>query len=380
MNPTSELEQKTVDSALPSSNIKIIFFSAAFHLVFIFLLLSLSITNDSGVRVYPLGEPAYLDYNYYKNFTQNFSKGLLQPFDIFNWSVWQSYPGPILPLLLDLSQYEIRREPLALVYTFIGWSLSSIWGLYLAKRGAPLYIQIFVAGFPLLLYYTHIVSTDLLFAAITFAFYSAYHERCKDGRRTLVLLMFIAILAALVRPNGVVYFPLILIWLIYQPMKTYLRLVVVLMLIVFSVYFGLFYLPYYLEHQLNSSVTDYWGYLPEEYSNGLFTNIPSEISKVFSLTLLFLSKLLYSFGIRPSYAGLNEWLILARALPGVLVLAGVVLWMFRANLREQLFLLIFLAPVFLGASQERYTLGIVPFAIFWLWQGALSLYPNEKNE
>jgi len=186
-------------------------------------------------------------------------------------------------------------------------------------------------------------------------------------------------LAALVRPNGVVYFPLILIWLIYQPMKTYLRLVVVLMLIVFSVYFGLFYLPYYLEHQLNSSVTDYWGHLPEEYSNGLFTNLPSEISEVFSLTLLFLSKLLYSFGIRPSYAGLNEWLILARALPGVLVLAGVVLWMFRANLREQLFLLIFLAPVFLGASQERYTLGIVPFAIFWLWQGALSLYPNEKK-
>lgn len=376
--PISWVNNLMARQAKLKSNAKIVLASATAHFGFALLLLLVPIVNDSGVRVYPLGEPAYLDYAYYLIPLQDLSAAFVQPFEVFNYKTWRSYPGPVLPILIDLSTYRINREFLALIFIFLGFALSSMWGLFLAKHGAHIFFQMLVVAFPLLLYYTHIVSTDLLFAVITFIFFKMYCRTGEYPQRDLRWLVLLAILASLTRPNGIVFLPLILIWCNYHLVNVSLRLVWAFIVVALFIYFGLYYLPYYLEHQVNSSNTHYWGFFPQHFLSGLFSDLPQILSKPLSISLLFLSKLLHSFGIRPSYAGLNDWLILARAIPGIFVLVGVVIWAIKANLKERLFLFFFLLPVFLGASQERYTLGIIPFALFWLWRATSHLSLNKQ--
>lgn len=361
------------------SNFRIIVASATAHFGFALILFFIPVINDSGVRVYPLGEPAYLDYAYYLILPRDVWAGFSQPFDIPSYATWRSYPGPVLPILIELTNYRINRDLLALIFMFLGFALSSMWGLFLVKCGAPLFFQMLVVAFPLLLYYTHIVSTDLLFATITFAFFTMYCRTGNHHQHDLRWLVTLAVLASLTRPNGIVFLPLILIWCNYHLSNVNLRLFWAFIVVALSLYFSLYYLPYYLEHQVNSSNTHYWGFFPEQFWSGLFSDFPEALSKLLSISFLFFSKLLHAFGVRPSYAGLDDWLILARAIPGIFVLVGVVIWALKANLKERYFLLFFLLPVFLGASQERYTLGIVPFALFWFWQGTSFLFSNRQD-
>jgi len=350
-------------------NKNIIIFSLIGHLLFCLFLIWLPVVNDSGLRVTPLGIPAYLDYQYYASFTHNFLEGLAQPFNLHNWEYWKSYPGPIFPALLRLSDYANEQAYLGFSYILIGLFLSISWATFLAKEQVPNFIIFFAACFPLLLYYTHIVSTDLPFAVAAFLFYRQYQKEQSYGFRGIGTLFALALLASLIRPNGVMFWPIVICAILLSSSSKKEKSVAIAIVILISVYLALFYLPYYLEHRVNSIATSYWNIFPEDYWSGNLLDSDSTLAKLFSVLILFLSKLLYSFGIRPSYAGVDSWLILARAIPGIPVLVGTVIWFCKSNIYDRCFLALFLIPVFAGASQERYTFSIVPFALLWFWRG-----------
>jgi hypothetical protein len=74
---------------------------------------------------------------------------------------------------------------------------------------------------------------------------------------------------------------------------------------------------------------------------------------------------MHAVGLRPSYASVDTWLVIARALPGLLFLPGLVYLFFAAQWFERCFVLLFMVPIFIGASQERYLLALTPILLLW---------------
>ena len=132
-----------------------------------------------------------------------------------------------------------------------------------------------------------------------------------------------------------------------------------------GVYMLIYYLPYYWVHDSNAGATHYWGIFPSEYYKGLWTGIPAWISQPVSWMLLAASKLMHAVGLRPSYSSVDTWLVIARALPGVLFLPGLVYLFFAAQWFERWFVFLFMVPIFVGASQERYLLALTPILLLW---------------
>jgi hypothetical protein len=82
--------------------------------------------------------------------------------------------------------------------------------------------------------------------------------------------------------------------------------------------------------------------------------------------LLFaISKLMHAVGLRPSYASVETWLLIVRALPGLLFLPGLIYLLFAGHWFERWFVFFFMLPVFIGASQERYLLALTPILLLW---------------
>jgi hypothetical protein len=77
----------------------------------------------------------------------------------------------------------------------------------------------------------------------------------------------------------------------------------------------------------------------------VFDQLPDIINLPVSWLLLAGAKVLHSVGLRPSYADLGWGLTLARALPGLLFLPGLVYGLFYGKRFDRLFLLFFLPPV-----------------------------------
>jgi hypothetical protein len=132
-----------------------------------------------------------------------------------------------------------------------------------------------------------------------------------------------------------------------------------------GVYMLIYYLPYYWVHDSNAGATHYWGFLPSEYYKGLWAEVPAWISQLVSWLLFVISKLMHAVGLRPSYASVDTWLVVIRALPGLVFLPGLIYLFFVGQLFEKWFVFFFMLPVFIGASQERYILALSPILLLW---------------
>ena len=127
----------------------------------------------------------------------------------------------------------------------------------------------------------------------------------------------------------------------------------------------IYYLPYYWVHDGNAGATHYWGFLPSEYYKGLWAGAPAWISQPLSWLLFAVSKLMHAVGLRPSYASVDTWLVVVRALPGLVFLPGLIYLFFTAERFERWFVFFFMLPVFVGASQERYLLALTLILLLW---------------
>jgi hypothetical protein len=335
-----------------------------------------NIFNDSGIPIKLGGEPAFLDYVIYKNSVTNAWSEITRPIKFFvllldDWRgafAWlklqQIKPGPIYPMLLGLTGYEESRYLLSWVYQIAGALLGWHWARYLSDRGEALFLQILCACFPALVYYSFLVSTDVLYAcliALWLVCASAVIENKTGAWSAAGIAMFLLLLA---RPNALALLPMMsfLAWRV-KSFKPW---------IIWSLFWGLvgvymliYYLPYFWVHESNAGATHYWGLLPSDYYKGLWTEVPAWISQPLSWMLFAISKLMHAVGLRPSYASIDMWLVVARALPGLLFLPGLIYLFFAADRFERWFVFLFMLPIFIGASQERYLLALTPILLLW---------------
>jgi hypothetical protein len=343
-----------------------------------------NIYNDSGISIKFAGTPAFLDYYIYKS---NISTAWLEatrPIKFFlvflddrqGALVWLNQqplkPGPIFPMLVGIADYENNKHLLSWAYQIAGAMLGWHWAKCLSERGGGLWLQIVSACFPALVYYSFLVSTDLLYACLIALWLVSARAVLEKKSGAFTACGFAMLLLLLARPNSLALLPLmsLLAWKI-KSLKTWFLWSLFWGLL--GVYMIIYYLPYYWVHDSNAGATHYWGFLPSEYKKGLWANLPAWISQPFSWLLFIISKLMHAVGLRPSYSSVDTWLMVVRALPGLVFLPGLIYLFFTAERFERWFVFFFMLPVFIGASQERYLLALSPILLFWgvrAWSGA----------
>jgi hypothetical protein len=355
--------------------------------VWLFVLVGLewgSVVNDSGVRVGFAKGPAFLDLPLYATAQAIDLTVLLRPFDFlgivhssglplaFEWLQQQPIqPGPVYPLLIQLFAYPLHPWLLASFYLVLGLLLGLSWAQWAAKQNEPAsaWLQVGLAAFPFLIYYTVLVSTDLLFAVFTWLLWLVIRKPWFEKSLGLVVVLLIVAAAVLTRPTALVFIPMVLVSLLYTASSRVLLtapgLAFVASLSFIAAWGLVFYAPYYLVHAANGVQTHYFGFFPQEFHQGIFPALPQALNSAFSLALLGLAKLVHAMGLRPSYAELDPLLTLARSLPGLVFLPGLFYCMLRAPMFQRIFVGLFLIPVFVAASQERYILGIMPILFLW---------------
>lgn len=361
------------------------------------LLQTFDIYNDSGIPIKFLGQPAYNDYQIYQQHIHSawasitmpieFVANLLKnPQEAWQWLRLQPFkPGPLFISMLDFSEYDTSRLALSWFYMLLGLMLGLIWAHFIAFKGVCLLGQLLVGCFPALIYYSILVSTDLLYAFIVTIFYGlclySLNARLSNDLAAIALVVICLVIALLIRPNALALIPVVgYVILVQVGLKKRFKLLWALFLAVIGSYMLVYYAPYFWLHEKNSAVTRYWGILPSDYQSGLFSVFPEFLDQALSITLLILSKLLYSVGLRPSYANMNYWIVLIRALPGVVFLPGLI-YVFLYGVRfDKVFMLFFLLPVYVGAAQERYLLAVTPLLILYGFKAYNRLFSRLENQ
>jgi uncharacterized membrane protein len=341
------------------------------------------VSNDSGLAVIPLGEPAYLDYGIYKAHISSAWTEIWRPFAFLeqlvlngslslDWLQSQALkPGPLLPSLLNWSGYDLNRKPLSWIFLFGGAALGAGWAVWVGHRGAPRSLQLLLAGFPALVYYSFLVSTDLLYAVIIAVwFVTACGALEREQSKCWWLCSGLTLLALIARPNALILTPLMVL-VAWKSNDVKAKIVWSIFWIAVGLYGVLYYIPYYLVHDFNASNTHYWGLYPADYYNGSWLGLQPWIGRPISWLIFSISKVLYAIGLRPSYSNLPNLLVALRALPGLLFLPGLVYGLVRGRSFDRIFVVMFMAPVFVGAAQERYILAITPILALWGFQGIL---------
>ena len=337
---------------------------------------SVNIINDSGVSIKFGGEPAFLDYVNYKNHLSTAWAEINRPFKFLvllleDWHgalAWlqaqQLKPGPIFPMLIELAGYDKNRYLLSWIYQIAGALLGWHWFKLISDRGEALWLQVVSACFPALVYYSFLVSTDLLYACLIALWLVGARGVLENKAGALSYSGVIMFLLLLARPNSLALIPMmsLLAWKV-KSIKVWL---------LWSLFWGgvgvymlIYYLPYYWVHDTNAGATHYWGFFPSDYYKGLWTDLPACISQPFSWLLFVISKLMHAVGLRPSYASVDTWLVVVRALPGLVFLPGLIYLFFTGQWFEKWFVFFFMLPVFIGASQERYLLALTPILLLW---------------
>ena len=120
-----------------------------------------------------------------------------------------------------------------------------------------------------------------------------------------------------------------------------------------------------MKRNVSGSPYTFFGMPLEAYSNGLFQNLPAWLDKLTSWCLLFGAKLLYFVGLRPSYAGVDWWVVALRGAAGLILLPGLLYAAFKAGNRHRIFFAIFLLPILIGGTQDRYNLPIQPLLFYF---------------
>ena len=121
--------------------------------------------------------------------------------------------------------------------------------------------------------------------------------------------------------------------------------------------------------------------VPEtEYLAGIYDSLPYWLNLLLSWLSLAGAKILYLVGFRPSYAGTETYIVLLRALPGLIFLPGLIYLFIKGDRSHKFLLALFLLPIVAGASQDRYILPIQPILfLFGAW-AYISLWQSFRQQ
>jgi len=349
------------------------------RLAFAALAVMISLKTENGFLVSPFVEVRFGDYDFYsKHISENFAS-LKDPFLFFYlggsveaWLERTLVPGPIFPWLLHVSLYPTQPVILASASLIASALLVFGWVLYYRAKRVPLWGQLALIAFPLLLWYSLVISTELPMSVALFIFFcgALATPRLPCWGSLCAFTGFILML--LIRPNALSLFPaMLLVFILNRDAipKWYNAALVILSTFSFM-YCIVYYTPYFLMVQESSLVLNYWGLVPQQYFDGLFPNLPLFFDQVISNGALIASKLIYASGLRPSYSDVPAIFVFLRAMGGVLILPGIFYCLHRGSWFERILLLGFLLPLLITVAQERYLLPIAPLlllygGIFW---------------
>jgi len=329
------------------------------------------IPNEGLLLVSPLHPPAYQDISFYLSSLERY--GSVSPVELLSQFIeFYQRPlekqfghiiaGPVFPGLVAL--FNIRDGsplPFAIFFLIVGSVTAIMWLWILAISGVSRWWLFLFSIVPNPIWFMLILSPDALFAFMVCLFYVSYF---RDPWSTFDVILWCcaAVLALLTRPNGLsllvfVFIDMIARHLLYNR-HNYLSLLGVVVLIIL---FSLYLYPYFITELRKSLVdTQYFGIRSSEYISGLIDILPAWLDLLVSWAAFAGAKLLYFVGLRPSYGETATALVFIRAAAGVVLLPGLIHIVFAMPRRQKLFVALFCLPIFLGPTQDRYNLPILP--------------------
>jgi len=320
-------------------------------------------------------------------FSANQFSGLIQKyFDFYGTSMFEPIgiiaPGPVYPTLLKLFDYQPGNTlPLSLFFVAISVGFLVIWLGWLYRQQLPPFWLLAFALLPHPLWYMLNMSTDVPFAFLVAVFFVLYFRNRWDGR-VLTGWLAVLVLIVLTRPNGCSFLAFCFLDVLLFRRELEYRRRLLCLLFILGVAAALFYYPYLVNEIGRAARLEqytFFGLRTGDYRNGIFDIAPLWLDRALSMAALFVAKLLYFVGLRPSYGDASIWLVAGRALPGLILLPGLIHLFWRGDRRLQLLTVLYLLPILLAASQDRYSLPLQPVLLYqcallspWMY-GGLSL-------
>jgi hypothetical protein len=332
------------------------------------------IQNESSNSVSPLETQSYLDFNFYlSSLEQYISLSTTELLDLFVAFYQRPFTeqfghiisGPVFPGLVGVSEFISGGTlPLSIFYLGLSCLLSYVWLLYLNSYGLRLIWLLGLALAPNPIWFTLVISPDIIFAAFIAFFHYFYFKKDRDFLTNVYWLLCLLIIL-LTRPNGYSILLFVFVDFGFRTLRGDKNtLVGAIFFAGLITVFALYLYPYFIT-EARKSVTDtlFFNIRTSEYRAGLFPGLPEYINLIASLLTLGGAKILYFCGLRPSYGETSLLLVMVRSGAGFILLPGLIMAAIRAPRREQLFLAVFFLPIFFGPTQDRYNLPL--FAILF---------------
>jgi len=333
------------------------------------------ITNEIGMPVSPSLLQPWIEFEFYRKSLEAYrTLSLSELYGLFVEYYQRPFAdadghiigGPVFPALIGVFDYRAGNTlPLALVYLFFSSSLAAIWLIWLRRNNVgAIWLWVF-ALLPNPFWFMLNVTTDLAFAVLVTLFYLTYF-RDRWAIRHVAAWVVLLVLCVLVRPNGAAILLFVFLdFALFSSLSIRLRLTVVGILGVAGLASAAYLFPYFATEMSKLTSFEYFGHDETQYLEGLFAHLPIWIDLLISWVSLLAAKSAYFTGLRPSSAGIAApWLIL-RAAAGVILLPGLIYALFYSVKRERLFVWVYIFPIFLSSTQDRYNLAIQPLLFLY---------------
>lgn len=344
------------------------------RVLFAVLAVMIVLKDENGNEVSPLVEVYFGDYEFYNKFVLEIFSMLQAPFLFFYhggsvgaWIAQGPTPGPFFPWLLNVFDYSTHSLALASVYLIASALLVFGWVLYYRTKKVSVWGQLALIAFPLLLWYSLAISTELPMSVAVFMFCCGALNIRRSPFWGFACTLSAFIFMLMIRPNSLCLFPamLLVIFLNRDLMSKWCAAAVVMLIGTLFMYFVVYYAPYFFMIKESALVLTYWELYPEQYLEGLFPNLPLLVNQVISNGALIVSKIIYASGLRPSYSDTPILLVSLRAIGGIWILPGIFYCFYLGSWLERVLLLGFLLPLLLTVAQERYLLPIAPLLLLY---------------
>ena len=349
--------------------------SVAIRILAFVIFMFINLQDHKGNIVSPLEEQRGIDTAFYQEAAEQYKT--------YGWSILYKKtedfykdpsteysgisPMPLFPLLLILTDYQDGNTiPLALLYLVFCCMLCLIWLRWLKDNGCPTIGLWLFTVIPNPIYYMVAVGTDLPFALLFSVFFVSYFSKNRNNFIWISAL----ILLFLMRPNSLSIGIFVILDQLLRDfnLQKRLKLIILPVMTLVVTVIGIFALPYFVVYLDLSKDFTYFGVSNAEYINGIYTNLPIFLDKVLSVITFLFAKILYFCGLRPSYSDVSTEIVFLRAFVGIFLLPGLIYIFFSKKRSLKMLIFIYMLPIFIGATQDRYHLSIFPILYLYGFQ------------
>lgn len=333
------------------------------------------ISNEEGVVVSPLILQSTTDFHTYTEAANvlrsadfgTFLGAVENPIRDGNDMYLRDFLQPLMPLLIIATDYrEGNTLPLATVFLLVSCCAFLIWLEILRRVDLPGYWLVAFALLPTPLWFAINMTLDSLLSFTLVVFYFLYFIQTDLKHRFLILCVS-ALLIMMTRSNGIFLLGFLIADLLF--FKTLSRRQIVPMAVFLTVIAGIvvfLFWPLYA-FELNKATVAHttFGLTQQQWLAGVVSWLPDPLDQVVSWLGYAVAKFLYFCGLRPSFADTEGWKLLLRAAPGLIVFPGLLFLFFAGEVRQRLFVLCYMFPIFGHLPQDRYSLAIQPLLFLY---------------